>query len=258
MPKKLFILFFISFNVILYAGDSLKTYPKYLIDLSYSQKSMMFGNFNNVKYNGDYDTDSYELNIANSTSICFQYRLSHKSKTANQLYAGIGLNYTTGKLNHTLFDYPLTSGLGSGSNRSYSQNEFNYNFNVLSICPQLVYNVIFKRLILFNKLGINCSKYVSAQQYNYQEQTYNWGHSKDASYITPDNPDGWYSYNTLESSTNKTDQVPTKTSFLIFYNLGLGFRIGKFVPNVSVEVNQLFMKPSFMFMKLQGGLSYLF
>lgn len=170
----------------------------------------------------------------------------------------MGLNYTTGKLNHTLFDYPLVSGLGSGSNRSYSQNDFNYNFGTLSINPQLLYNVIFKRLVIFNKIGINCSKYMSSQQYNYQEQTYEWGHAQDVSYVTPQNPDGWYSYNVLESSSNKTDQLSTNTSYIMFYNFGLGFRIGKFVPNVSLEINQLFIKPSFMFFKLQGGVAYLF
>ena len=86
----------------------------------------------------------YELNILNSTTLNFQYRLSNKSKSVNQLYFGIGFSYLQGKLHHHLYGYPLSgSGLGSGSNIAYYKDDFNYDFKDIGINPHLAYNVIF-------------------------------------------------------------------------------------------------------------------
>jgi hypothetical protein len=253
MKKVLYILFFISSTFLGFAKDSLKVFPKFLVDLNYSEKRLMRGNFKveNIK------NQLYELNILNSTTLNFQYRLSNKSKSVNQLYFGIGFSYLQGKLHHHLYGYPLSgSGLGSGSNIAYSKDDFNYDFKAIGINPHLAYNVIFKKIIIFNKLGFNCSRYFNQNQYSYQEQTYDWGYAKSAIYITAQNPEGWYYYNSTKSSIDKTDKLPNKYTISMFLGTGIGFRIGNFIPNISLEINQLFKNPSFLYTKVQIGLTY--
>ncbi|MBI3518410.1 MAG: hypothetical protein HY062_03505 [Bacteroidetes bacterium] len=266
MLKKIVILFLGIICNPMFAGDSLKIYPKWIIDVSYSQKPFLGGSYvsdrnkQQTQTTTSDKTDTYDLNLTNSISSNVQYCITKANKNANQLFIGLGINYSSGELNHTLFDHPLVSGHGSGSNISYSQHEFQFRFNSISVSPQMVYNVIFKGVVLTNKIGINYSNYFCSSHYDYQELTYNWGHDKDPAYITPSNPDGWYSYNILSSSVNKKDELPSISQFAIFYNMVLGVRIGKFMPSIGFEfcLPNYYNKSNYFYAKAQAGLAYLF
>lgn len=253
------VILFIIANVI-YAGDSLKKKPLYILEINYSANKMVNAVYSDrTKINNDLNQDdhqTYKVNFYNSINLNFQYHLNKNFCGKSQLYAGIGLNYTNGLLKHNLQTY---SGPGHFSTyTSYTQNEFNYKFSMISLAPQINYMAFHKRFVFIHKLGISFSKYINNKSYSYNE-LYSGSHpDKDSSYITPSNPEGWYWVNTSFTSPQKTDVFPLKSNNIIFYNFSIGIIIKKIMPTFGCDLNIHFEKKGMYYFKTNFGLAYLF
>lgn len=245
MPKKLYILFLVLINYVAFAGDSLKTYPKIILGASYSNNyTMIEDNY--------YDDDFEYWNKKNcefKTGICVNgdFLINRKSKTANLFYVGLSLNYSQYKLEHQIEDYGYSSHT-SYSKSTFSQHDFLHKVNSIGIEPNLSYYVVFKHLVIINKLGLNYNKISSKKTYSYSQESFNQGLEQT--------PNGYtrYEYTTI---TNYVDKV-NETSFSLSYTFGVGFRIKKLMPSISLRVSHLsddFNHPYKMF---QIGCSYLF
>ncbi len=239
------------------ANDTLRQYPKFIFELS----GCPFKLFNSIDtYNQDESNvtvSSYKLKMNSLISFSSNYRLLKSNKTPHQLFVGLGLSYCNSQVNHTFYDHQLYGWHASGVKINYSQNEFNFNVNALSLSPNIGYYILLKQIVLINKIGFNYSFLKSTKSYTYDELQYSWGYQTDPTYVTPTNPDGWYYSNTLYKSESKKDNINEKTAHL-FYSTGIGFKINKLMPFVNFEVTKFSNKFDHLFFKYQLGLSYLF
>ncbi len=252
-----FILFIIA-NVI-YAGDSLKEKPLYILEINYSANKMVNAVYSDRTKVNDLNQDdhqTYKVNFYNSINLNFLYHLNKNFCGKSQLYAGIGLNYTNGILKHKLLEYSESGHFGSSI--SYTQNEFNYKFSMLSFAPQLNYMAFHKRFVFIHKLGISFSKYINNQSYTYNELQSGSFPNKDSIHITPSNPEGWYWVNTSSTSPQKTDVFPIKFNNIIFYNFSIGIIIKKFMPTFGCDLNIHLENKGIYYFKTNLGLAYLF
>ena len=247
------------------ARDTLRLVPRYMIDAVCSAKPFMFGTNSydvikgsNSLTSGSSVTENYKLNLNTSMTLNFNYLISKQFKKSNQFYIGVALNYTGYQVIHTLYQYSEQgSGKPNYTSYDYSQYEFNHTCNAISIGPNLSYYVLFKRLVLMNRLGVYLTENFSNNSIGYNEKEYVSGPKTDPAYITSSNPEGWYYSKDLISITSKQDQIDD-ISFNLFYNVGLGIRIKKVIPLVNIEVTRLSKTFNNPFIKLQIGISYLF
>ncbi len=255
MNKIIFIFSFAFITNIIHAGDSLSKKPLNILEFNFSGLNMINERYSDIRYFDLYE--KYETQLSNFLTLNFQRSITKKYKGVSQLYVGFGINYSSGILKHTLTNHSNSSGHFPDVT-SYSQYEFKYNFNMISITPQLNYNLVVDRVIIFNKLGISYSKYFSSNSYNYNEIISNSHPDKNPIYITPQNPDGWYWTDIIVSNTSKTEVFPVKSGFNIFYNISAGFRIWKLMPTIGVDLNYSINKMGITITKSNVGLAYLF
>lgn len=259
MNKIIFIFSFAFITNIIHAGDSLKKKPLYIFEINYSANKMVNAVYSYRTKINDLNQDDHQacdVKFLNSINLNFQKHLNENFCGKSQLYAGIGLNYTNGFLKHKLLAY---SGPGHFSSyTSYTQNEFNYKFSMLSLAPQLNYMAFHKRFVFIHKLGISFSKYFNNKSYTYNEIYSGSYPDKDSSYITPSNPEGWHWVNTLSTSPQKTDVFPLKSNSVIFYNFSLGFIFKKFMPTIGCDLNIYLGNKGIYYFKTNLGLAYLF
>jgi hypothetical protein len=202
--------------------------------------------------------DNYKVNISSSLTLNFNYLISKQLKKSNQFYIGLALNYIGYQATHTLYQYSVQgSGKPNYTSYDYSQYQFNHTCSALSVAPNLSYYLLFKHLVLMNRLGVYLTENFSNQSIGYDEKEYVSGPKTDPAYITSSNPEGWYYSKDLISTTSKKDQIDN-ISFNLFYNMGLGIRIKKLMPFVNVEATRLSKTFKNPFIKLQIGVSYLF
>ena len=257
------IIFLCSLNIGLRAADTLKYISKYMLDLSYAHQSMMTGNFNYDVLYSSYSfislSENYKLHVKGYYGLNFNYLISKEFKKANQFYIGIGVNYTQYQIDHLLYDHTLSPAHVGSTSVSYSQHEFKYNVNNLSIMPNLSYQVIFKHIIFSNRVGFNYSKNLSklSAANSYTANEYEHGVYTDPAYITATNPTGQYYGSKLTSSSTLQDKIDD-SSFNLFYNMGFGVRFKKLMPFINIEVTRISQKFKNPYAKLQVGISYLF
>ena len=253
------IIFLSSLISQLRASDTLKHIPKYMLDLSYSNQYFKTGDFNyEITYNGSL-SGNYNLVVKGNYGLNFNYLISKEFKKANQFYIGIGVNYLQYQVNHLLYDHTLSQGHVESTSVSYSQHEFKFNTNNLSLMPNLSYQVIFKHISFSNRVGFSYSKNFSKQSdaNSYTANEYEHGVYTDPAYVTATNPSGQYYGSKLTSSYTLQDKIDDD-SFSLFYNMGFGVRIKKLMPFINIEVTRISQKFKNPYAKLQVGISYLF
>ena len=245
------------FSFSLKASDSIKPAPKYILDISFSHKSLMFGNVYDIS-SSNILNDNYKVNINSSLTLNYNYLISKQFKKSNQFYLGVALNYTSYNATHYLYSQTIQAGgKPNYTTIDYSKYEFNHTCNALSIAPNLSYYLLFNRIVLMNRLGVYFTENFSKQSYGYDEKEYTTGPKSDPAHITPSNPEGWYYATDLVSTNSKQDHIDD-ISFNLFYNVGLGIRIKKIMPFVNIEATRLSKTFKNSFIKLQIGVSYLF
>jgi len=243
------LLCFAFYTFQLKAGDSLRINPKFMMDISYSQKGLMRGDYNYDKtlpnlqslYGGSKLSETYRLMPATSLFLNFNYLISPVKIKVNQFYIGLGVSYLNFNAKHTLQDD--VDGKVSGTTIIYSIHDFNYQVNSLSIVPNISYQRLFGHFVFIQKLGVYCSKIKSGKSFEYEAYKYDWSY--------------YDHYNNLVASETKKDQI-NENSFNLFYNIGFGFKIKHVMPFVNVEltrIGKLFNNPV---LKCQIGASYLF
>ena len=73
------------FSFSLKASDSIKPAPKYILDISFSHKSLMFGNVYDIS-SSNILNDNYKVNINSSLTLNYNYLISKQFKKSNQFY----------------------------------------------------------------------------------------------------------------------------------------------------------------------------
>lgn len=228
------------------ANDTLKKQSRYIIGFSISNNDFLENGHiyekgtkpNYIKY---YISDRYILRPKLNLNLNFNYLLTRKSTTVNQLYFGLGLNYLSANLTHQI--YGFSEGRVSGTYSSFSQDEFKHQVTTLSIVPHINYLSMFKHFVIINKFGAFVSFLRSKNTYNYDEYIYSY--------------DDYNHTNTLISTTTKKEKI-NESALSLFYNTGFGFRIKHIMPFINTEITWLSKTFNQPFIKYQLGISYLF
>lgn len=232
-----------------------KNSPHAMFDLSYSNVNLFFNNPEVVRYN----TGDIALKLNNDIELNAMGLFLRNSKSVHhKLYGGIGVNY---------MDYIIKRNIYSEQNDfsghfpllySYNPNKLEYNIQILRLHFQLCHYTFYKRLFIFQKLGLARTQFLKNNNLSTTHYDEIYGNSYpayDSTYISPSNPSGGYLKGNY-THTDKNDLDMYKNGFNVFYKFGVGFRIKQFAPFAAFEFSNftgMFWSP---FLKFQVGINY--
>lgn len=227
-----------------------------MVDVSYSNKYTSLTNCSKVEY----ATGDISLKLNNDIGINAMAAFVRGFKSnRHKLYGGIGINYSDYEVNRNIYidqqgnqgHFPMTS--------SYTPNKLNYNLQSIRFQIHLNHYTFFKRIMIFQKLGLAYTSFISktTNDSQYEEKYGNSVPYKDPVYITPSNPDGWAFTNNY-TYTTKHDVDIYKNGFTAFYRFGFGIRIKNFTPFIGFETSNVSGKFWSLYLNGQVGINYSF
>ena len=142
---------------------------------------------------------------------------------------------------------------------NYSPDKLNYNLQSLRFQIHINHYTFYKRIILFQKIGLAYTSFIKKRTTNtqYIEQYGNSVPYQDPAYITPSNPDGWTFTNDY-TYTAKNDLDIYKNGITAFYKFGIGVRIKNFTPFIGFETSNVSGRFWSLYLKGQIGINYSF
>lgn len=229
--------------------------PFVMFDINYSNNYLFFNSPTATKTeNGDI---ALKLNNAFELNFMGLFVRNFKSKR-NKLYGGLGVNVSDYSVNRKLYSDETTSGHFPMA-YSYNPGILNYSLQTLRLQLHLDHYAFYKRLMLFQKLGIAYTAFLKNQNSSvtYEEKYGNSYPKTDPEYITPDNPEGWHWIDSY-TTTKKNDLDLYRNGISVFYNFGIGVRIKQITPFAGFEFSYLSSKFRSPFLKVQLGVNYAF
>lgn len=228
--------------------------PNYMFDLNYSN-NYIFTNANNDKIN--YSNGDIILKLKNDFEVNAMgiFLRNFKSKH-HRLYGGTGLNYSEYAVQRNIFKEQSYTG-HFPSLYTYSPDRLNYTIQTFRFHLQLCHYTFYKRLILFQKIGLSYTSFIKKENTDaqYIEKYGNSYPTTDSAYITTSNPYGWHFVDSY-TYTTKNDLDIYKNGFYAFYKFGVGIRVKQFTPFVAFEYSSVSTKIPGSFFKFQVGLNY--
>ena len=228
--------------------------PNAILDISYSNNYLFLNNTEAVRYsNGDIVlklNNDFELNAMGLLD-------SDRKNKRNQLYGGGGINFSEYTVNrHVYYDQQGYSG-HFPMTYSYAPDKLKYNLQALRVQLQLGHYTFYKRVILFQKLGVAYTSFIKSNNSaaHYTEQYGNSVPNRDPAYITASNPEGWY-FKDNYTYTDKNDMDIYKNSISAFYKFGVGIRIRQFTPFTAFEFSYVSKSFGSQYLKFQVGVKY--
>ena len=227
--------------------------PHTMFNISYSNSNLFFNNPEVVRYN----TGDISLRLKNDIEVNAMGHFTRNFKSERpRLFGGIGANYSDYSIKRNLYPEQNNSSHFS-NNYSNTPNKLKYDLQLLRFNLQLCHYTFYKRIILFQKIGLAYSVFLkkSNPAAHYQERYGNFTPMQDTAHITIDNPNGWYWQDNF-TYTNKNDLDIYKNGVNAFYKFGLGLRIKQFTPFAALEFSNVTSKFWSPYLKFQVGLNY--
>jgi hypothetical protein len=229
--------------------------PNIMLDLNYSNNYLFLNNNTVIKCeNGD-----VRFKIKNDLELNFMGLFTRDEiYRHNKLYGGFGFNLSEYRIDRNLYKEP--TGMGHFPlYYYYTPNRLEYNLSLFRFNVQLAHFGVYKRILVFQKLGLAYNAYnkTPSDATHYQECYGSSVPMRDPSYVTPDNPEGWY-FDSNFTTEDKNDLDLFKNGLSAFYKFGIGCRIKQFTPILGFEFSYFTKQFASNYLKFQVGLNYAF
>lgn len=195
-----------------------------------------FGSANlfNVEYSGPEEQKMYTHTFKSGFGAGVNILISQNKFKRNHYYFTPTIAILQNNLNLRVNNYTESYAGHFPPSHSFSQNNFNINYNVFSLGTGLTQMTNYKKLFLFQRLGLSFSEAFRNKTIDYTETVSTSYPTQDPAHVTPTNPDGWYWTNTSNTIEHK-EEIEYST-FNLFYQLGLGISIKQFALFGNIEL----------------------
>ncbi len=229
--------YFITLTVLgsnsLQANDTIKR--KTYLQIGLSTKQMFLGvkrndfNSSNLKpnylYNGSRYNETYYISGRFSFDMNYNYCITNLNKRhKNIFYVGINFNASKYDVLHKIEDYYNQSHFVIES-YTYDKHEFSYVLNNLNVGTSLSYFINLKKIVIFQKIGINYSYFNTKSQYYKQDYYF---YQNEPTLIPP-------KVTEIQSATTVIDEIPQSNDINPNYCIGIGYNVKNIAPYLNFE-----------------------